>query len=123
MPARKGKKRLNNKEGYDSRNLREYIATRFVFTGDGVGKNVLLIEFDQKYSDKGFSTFIFTSEDAIGYEQEKDFLRKYASNVSLDNIENIFAGQGVRFIRKKHPDKSNKDKSFKAWCGDLYKKL
>ena len=122
LPVRKGKKRLNNKEGYDGRNIREYITTRFVFTGDGVGKNVLLIELDQKYSDKGFSTYILIGENIITAMQEMDFLRRYLLNVNLDNIENYFKIQDIIFIRKKHPDKSNKYKSYKAWCEDLYRK-
>ena len=123
LPVRKGKKRLNNKEGYDGRNIREYIATRFVFAGDGVGKNVLLIELDQKNSDKGFSTYILIGENIITAMQEMDFLRRYLLNVNLDNIENYFKIQDIIFIRKKHPDKGEKDKSFKAWCEDLFKKL
>ena len=123
LPVRKGKKRLNNKEGYDGRNIREYITTRFVFTGDGVGKNVLLIELDQKYSDKGFSTYILIGENIITAMQEMDFLRRYLLNVNLDNIENYFKIQDIIFIRKKHPDKNNKNKSFRAWCEDLFKKL
>ena len=123
LPIRKGKKRLNNKEGYDGRNIREYITTRFVFTGDGVGKNVLLIELDQKYSDKGFSTYILIGENIITAMQEMDFLRRYLLNVNLDNIENYFKIQDIIFIRKKHPDKNNKNKSFRAWCEDLFKKL
>lgn len=123
LPVRKGKKHLNNKKGYDGRNIREYIATRFVFTRGGVGKNVLLIELDQKYSDKGFSTYILIGENIITAMQEMDFLRRYLLNVNLDNIENYFKIQDIIFIRKKHPDKSNKYKSYKAWCEDLHRKL
>ena len=58
LPVKKGKKRLNIKESYDGKNVREYITARFVFTGGERDKNVLMMELDQRNSSKGFSTFI-----------------------------------------------------------------
>jgi hypothetical protein len=126
LPVKKGKKRLNNKESYDGKNIREYITAGFVFKGEKSDKNVLLIELDQKYSGKGFSTYILVGEKNSMAGQEIEFLKRYLLNNNLDNIENYFKMQDIIFIRKKHPDignKDKKDKSFKAWGEDLYKKL
>ena len=123
LPVRKGKKRLNIKESYDGRNLRKYITARFVFTGGEAHKNVLLIELDQKYSGKGFSTYILIGENIITAAQKTDFLRRYLLNMNLDNIENYLSTQDIGLVRKKHPDKSYKGKSFERWCKDLYKKI
>ena len=122
-PAAKNKKHFNRKESYNGKNLRDYITVRFEFTDDSVIKNVLLIELDQKYSDKGFSIFIFIADKYIDNNKEKYFLRKYAANMNFERIENYFKSDSIILIRKKHPDKNNKNKSFKMWCGDLETKL
>ena len=113
----------NKKESYDGKNLRNYITVRFEFTDDSVIKNVLLIELDQKYSDKGFSIFIFIADKYTDSYKEKYFLKKYGTNTNFERIENYFEIDSIILIRKKHPDKNNKDKSFKAWCEDLKRKL
>ena len=89
-------------------------------------KNVLLIELSQKnleYSDSGFSIFIFIADKYIDNYKEKFFLRKYAANINFERIENYFKNDSMILIRKKHPDKKNKSKSFRAWGGDLERKL
>ena len=126
FPIERKKKRYNKKESYDGKNLRDYIAVRFQYGIDTAVKNVLLIELSQKnleYSDSGFSIFIFISDKYIDNYKEKFFLRKYASNINFEKIENYFKSYGIILIRKKHPDKKNKNNSFKAWCGDLCYRL
>ena len=94
--------------------------------GDEAFKNVLLIELSQKNienSDNGFSIFIFISDKYIDNYKEKFFLRKYAANINFERIENYFESYGIILLRKKHPDKKNKNNSFKAWCRDLERKL
>ena len=89
-------------------------------------KNVLLIELSQKNienSDNGFSIFIFISDKYIDNYKEKFFLRKYATNINFERIENYFESYSIILIRKKHPDKKNKSKSIRAWCRDLERKL
>ena len=123
FPVEKKKKRYNKKESYDGKNLRDYMTVRFEFTNDSVIKNVLLVELNQKYSDKGFSIFIFMSDKYTDSYKEKYFLKKYGTNTNFERIENYFKSDSIILIRKKHPDKKNKDKSFKAWCEDLERKL
>jgi hypothetical protein len=126
FPAAKNKKHFNKKESYDGKNLRDYITARFEFKADSAGKNVLLIELSQRNqedSDKGFSIFIFIADKYIDSYKEKDFLRKYAANINFGKIENYFKSNSMLLIRKKHPDKSNKNNNFKAWCEDLYRKI
>jgi hypothetical protein len=126
FPIERKKKRYNKKESYDGKNLRDYIVVRFQYEVDEAFKNVLLIELSQKnleYSDSGFSVFIFISDKYIDNNKEKFFLRKYAANINFERIENNFEIYGIIFLRKKHPDKKDKSKSFKAWCGDLERKL
>ena len=126
FPIERKKKRYNKKESYDGKNLRDYIAARFQYSIDTAVKNVLLIELSQKnleYSDSGFSIFIFIADKYIDNYKEKFFLRKYAANINFERIENYFENYGIILLRKKHPDKKNKSKSFRVWCGDLERKL
>jgi hypothetical protein len=104
----------------------DYITVRFKFKANSAVKNVLLIELSQRNqedSDKGFSIFIFIADKYIDSYKEKDFLRKYAANINFERIENYFKSNSMLLIRKKHHDKREKDKSFKAWCEDLHRKL
>jgi hypothetical protein len=126
FPIERKKKRYNKKESYDGKNLRDYIAVRFQYEVNEAFKNVLLIELSQKNledSDSGFSVFIFISDKYIDNNKEKFFLRKYTLNINFERIENNFENYDIILLRKKHPDKKNKSKSFKVWCGDLEKKL
>jgi len=112
-----------NKESYDTKNLRNFITARFTYTKSSVKKNVLIVELDQK-SSNGFSVFIFIANNADIYnDYAKIFLRKYAINVNFDKIKNDFSKQGIRLIRKNHPEKGDKNKRFEAWCWDLNKKF
>ena len=126
FPIERKKKRYNKKESYDGKNLRDYITARFQYEVGEAFKNVLLIELSQKNiedSDSGFSVFIFISDKYIDNSKEKFFLRRYAANINFERIENNFEIYGIIFLRKKHPDKKDKSKSFKAWCRDLERKL
>ncbi|MHB8327840.1 MAG: hypothetical protein ACYDB5_10485, partial [bacterium] len=122
FPVERKKKRYNNKESYDTKNLRDYITARFLYINNFIEKNVLITELDQKNS-KGFSIFILISESDINNNQAENFLRRYAANVNLDKIQSAFEKQGIKLIRKNHPEKRNKSKNFKAWSDDLIKKI
>jgi len=123
FPIKKKKKRYNNKESYDTKNLRNFITARFSYTKNSTKKNILIVELDQK-SSKGFSIFIFIADNADIYNYyAKIFLRKYAANVNFDKIQKAFGKQGVRLIRKNHPEKGDKNKRFETWSWDLNKKF
>jgi len=123
FPVERKKKRYRKKESYDTKNLRDYITARFVYINNSAEKHVLIVELDQKSSVSGFSTFIFINESDINNNQAKDFLRKYAVDVNFSKIQKVFEKQGIKLIRKNHPEKGNKNKTFKSWCEDLIKKL
>ncbi|MHB1646595.1 MAG: hypothetical protein ACYCSW_08825 [bacterium] len=123
FPVERKKKRYNNKESYDGKNLRDFITARFVYINNSIEKNVLIVELDQK-SSKGFSIFIFVENNGdIINNQAEDFLRKYAANMNFDKIQKVFKGQDIWLLRKNHPYKNDKNKYFKMWCEDLDRKL
>ncbi len=66
---------------------------------------------------------VLAPQENIDNYKEKFFLRKYAANINFERIENYFKNDSMILIRKKHPDKKNKSKSFRAWGGDLERKL
>ncbi|MHB1697419.1 MAG: hypothetical protein ACYCSQ_04875 [bacterium] len=122
FPVERKKKRFNSKESYDGKNLRDYITARFVYINNSAEKHFLLIELDQKASN-GFSTFIFIGNSTDVNDETEDFLKEYAKNVNFYKIQKAFEKQGIRLIRKKHPEKGDKKERFEAWCGDLERKL
>ena len=123
VPICPDKKRLTEKERYIGGGTREFVTVRFSFKSDSGELDVLIVELDQERSREGFSTFILAGGNNLPAGITKDFLKQYASNVRLDIIESSFDVRGIKIFRKKHPDKGDKDKSFKAWGKDLYVKL
>ena len=124
MPVDRERSYLREKEGYDRKDsIREYMTARFVFQRETEEKHILLVELSRKSSLKGFSTFIFAGKTVISEATVRDFLKEYVSNETLDRITGIFRRLAVKFFRKKHPDKGDKDKSFKARGKDLYNKI
>ena len=119
------KKYIGDKKSYIGGGVREFVTARFGFKSEAGETEVLIIELDQRRSWRGFSTFILTGTEDLADGTTMDFLDQYLSITRIDLIETSFNVRGIKLFRKKHPDKGdkNKDKSFKAWCGDLYRKL
>ena len=117
------KKYIGDKKSYIGGGVREFVTARFGFKSEAGETEVLIIELDQRRSWRGFSTFILAGGNNLPAGITKDFLKQYASNVRLDIIESSFDVRGIKIFRKKHPDKGDKDKSFRAWGKDLYRKL
>lgn len=123
VPIGPDKKRLTEKERYIGGGTREFVTARFGFKSDLGELDVLIIELDQERSREGFSTFILVCGKNFPAGIVNDFLKQYASNVRLDRIEPSLNVRGIKMFRKKHPDKGDKDKSFRAWGKDLRRKI
>lgn len=115
-PRHKGKKRLSQKKSYDgtgdNRRRCGYISFQYR------GKQVCLVEIDQKILLNGCSTFVLSSAQHEAAKEADKVVKWYVEAVTQEKMATRLARLGVAFQVKHHPS-SNSEADRSSWISRL----